>query len=232
MENNNEGARKRIKRKRRHHPRHAISEYDSTARIEAFSDGVIAIILTIMVLELKVPELSEHFTREAFWQAAQHLAPKLIAYAMSFIIVAIFWVNHHNFFHSLVKSDGKLLWYNNFLLFWLSLTPFSTAFLGEHPMQTEAVMIFGFILFMAGVSFPLMGYYAMFTADLLEDTYTPEMRWQVFRGGLPGVGLYATSILVAPYNVWISWGIFFIVPCYYFMPTRILPEAGTPDQPS
>jgi uncharacterized membrane protein len=221
MRRQKEDATQTAKGKRHHHHNYHISEYDSTTRIEAFSDGVIAIIITIMVLELKVPELAEQFTREAFLQAAAHLAPRLIAYAMSFVIVAIFWVNHHNFYHALVKSDGKLLWYNNFLLFWLSLIPFGTAFLGEHPMQMEAIMAFGFIMFMAGVSFPLMGYYAMFKADLIEEYYTPKMRRQVFLIALPGVILYAISILAAPYNVWVSWGIFFIVPSYYFMPIRI-----------
>jgi len=76
---------------------------------------------------------------------------------MIFVIVGIFWVNHHAFFHSLKKSDGKLLWYNNFMLFWMSLIPFCTAFLGEHPRSPEALMVFGGIMTMAGLSFPLMG---------------------------------------------------------------------------
>ncbi len=205
-------------RKRRHRFHHFVSEYPTTARIEAFSDGVIAIIITIMVLELKVPELKENFTREDFWQVGKHLLPKLLAYAMSFVIVAIFWVNHHGFFHSLKKSDGKLLWYNNYLLFWLSLVPFATAFLGEHPQSVEAVTGYGFVLVMSALAFPLIGHYAMFRADLMRDEIPPEIRRKIYRRNYPGVVLYTLSVLLAPLSIWISWAIFFIVPMYYFMP--------------
>jgi len=206
--------------------RHLVSEYPTTTRIEAFSDGVIAIIITIMVLELKVPELAERFTREEFLREGKHLLPKLLAYAMSFVIVAIFWVNHHGFFHNLKKSDGKLLWYNNFLLFWLSLVPFVTAFLGEHPLAVEAVMCYGFVLMMAGLAFPLMGNYAMFRAGLMRDEVSPEMRQKIYRRNYPGVVLYTLSVLSAPLSIWISWAIFFIVPVYYFMPRQFERDGG------
>ena len=203
---------------RRHHP--PVSEYPTTARIEAFSDGVIAIIVTIMVLELHVPQLAEHFTREEFTAALWHMAPKLLAYAMSFLVVAIFWVNHHGFFHSLKKSDGRLLWYNNYMLFWLSLVPFVTALLGEHPRAPEAAMTYGFVLFMAASAFPLLGNYAMFKADLMKDEITQEVRGKIFRRNFPGMAMYLLSVLCAPVAVSISWAFFFIVPLYYFMPRQ------------
>jgi uncharacterized membrane protein len=205
---------------RRHH-KHQLSEYDSTVRIEAFTDGVMAIIITIMVLELRVPQLAEKFTREAFWEAAEHLAPKLIAYAMSFVIVAIYWVNHHDFYHRLVKSDGKLMWYNNFLLFWLSLVPFGTSFLGEHPMQMEALMFFGILLLMSGISFMLMAYYCLFTAYLVDEHLTRAMRWRGLSRNFPGVALYLIAVIAAPFSPWTSWVIFFIVPVYYFLPIQL-----------
>src|SRR5262249_50008098 len=98
-----------------------------TGRIEAFSDGVIAIIITIMVLELKIPEAVGTISAHEFWQSMQELLPKFISYVLSFIVVAIMWVNHHQIMHMIEKSDGKLLWYNVNLLFWMSLIPVSTA---------------------------------------------------------------------------------------------------------
>lgn len=204
--------------RKNHRPHPPLAQFPGTARIEAFSDGVIAIIITIMVLELRVPKLAEAFSHEEFWQEMAGFWPKLMTYAMSFIIVGIFWVNHHGFFHMLKKSDGKLLWYNNFLLFCLSLIPFGTAFLGEHPTSVEAVMIFGGILALGALSFPLMGSYAMFRSDLLHDEISSEDRQANFRRSWPGFVLYLLSVLLAPVSIWISWTIFFIVPLYYFMP--------------
>lgn len=206
-------------KRRRHHP--PMSVFPTTARIEAFSDGVIAIIVTIMVLELKVPQLAEHFTRAEFLHEGQKLLPKLLAYAMSFVIVAIFWVNHHSFFHALKKSDGKLLWYNNFLLFWLSLLPFATAFMGEHPKCVEAIMCYGFVLLMAGLAFLVMGNYVLFKSDLISSEIGEGTKKRIYRRNFPGVILYTTSVLSAPFSIWISWAIFFIVPLYYFLPRQV-----------
>ena len=215
---------KRHRINHRHHP--PVAKYPGTTRIEAFSDGIMAIIITIMVLELRVPKLAASFTRDEFWAEAIHFWPKLLVYAMSFVIVGIFWVNHHGFFHSLQKSDGKLLWYNNLMMFWMSLIPFGTAFLGEHPTSPEAAMIFGGIMTMAAFSFPLMGHYAMFKSDLMHESITPEMKQANLRRSLPGGVLYLVSVLVAPFSVWVSWGIFFIVPLYYFMP-RVFGEENS-----
>jgi uncharacterized membrane protein len=102
-------------------------EHPSTTRLEAFSDGVIAIIVTLLVLEIKVPHL-EAPSWAGFVAALAPLAPKLIGFAFSFFTVAIFWVNHHGFFHRLKHSTWRLLWHNNLLLFCLSIIPFTTAF--------------------------------------------------------------------------------------------------------
>ncbi len=204
---------------RRKHP--PISEWPTTARIEAFSDGVIAIIITIMVLELHVPQLAETFGREEFFKAFEHLWTKLVAYAMSFVIVAIFWVNHHGFFHTLKKSDGKLLWYNNHLLFWLSLVPFVTAFLGEHPDRPEAIIVFGLVMFFAALAFMLMGQYAMFSGNLMHENYPLEIRLKALRRNYPGLVMYFLSVVLAPVSFWISWVFFFLVPVYYFMPRQV-----------
>jgi uncharacterized membrane protein len=117
-------------------------------RLETFSDGVIAIIITIMVLELKVPH-------EANWEVLRPLAPVLLSYFISFIILGIYWNNHHHLFYAVRQVNGAVLWANLHLLFWLSLIPFVTAWTGENNFAALPVALYGCVLLFAGVaSFP------------------------------------------------------------------------------
>ena len=116
------------------------------SRLEAFSDGVIAIIITIMVLELKIPHGSD-------WHSLQNLVPKFISYVISFIYIAIYWNNHHQLLHTVKYVTGSILWSNTHLLFWLSLVPFATAWAGENHFDKLPVAIYSFIMLMAGVSY-------------------------------------------------------------------------------
>ena len=118
-------------------------------RIEAFSDGVIAIIITIMVLELKVPH-------EASFTALSSLLPVFLSYVLSFIYVGIYWNNHHHLFHAVKNVSGPTLWANLHLLFWLSLLPFTTAWMGENHFQLYPVALYGFVLFMAATAYYLL----------------------------------------------------------------------------
>jgi len=115
-------------------------------RLEAFSDGVIAIIITIMVLELKIPHGSD-------WHSLQTLAPKFLSYIISFVYIAIYWSNHHHLLQTLKHVNGSVLWSNTHLLFWLSLVPFATAWAGENHFAELPVAIYSFIMLMAGVSY-------------------------------------------------------------------------------
>jgi len=115
-------------------------------RLEAFSDGVIAIIITIMVLELKIPQGSD-------WASLQKLAPKFISYVISFVYIAIYWNNHHHLLHTVKHVTGSILWANIHLLFWLSLVPFVTAWAGENQFAELPVAIYSFIMLMAGVAY-------------------------------------------------------------------------------
>ena len=110
-----------------------------TNRLEAFSDGVIAVIITIMVLELKVP-------RDTTLTSLRSLAPQFLAYLLSFLVVAIMWVNHHHLLHSARRADARLLWSNNNLLFWMSLVPFVTAYMGNNYRDPRAVGLYGVVL--------------------------------------------------------------------------------------
>jgi uncharacterized membrane protein len=118
-------------------------------RLEAFSDGVLAIIITIMVLEFKTPEGST-------WDDLKPLLPKFLSYALSFIYVGIYWNNHHHMFHIVKKINGKVLWANLHLLFWLSLIPFITGWIGENHTAKFPIMLYGIILLMSGFSFSVL----------------------------------------------------------------------------
>jgi uncharacterized membrane protein len=115
-------------------------------RLEAFSDGVIAIIITIMVLELRAPHSAE-------WSALEPLVPVFLSYVLSFVFVGIYWNNHHHMLHAVHHINGWALWANLHLLFWLSLMPFATAWLGENHFAPSPVALYGVVQFMAGVAY-------------------------------------------------------------------------------
>src|SRR5436190_18763033 len=121
----------------------------TTSRMEAFSDGVIAIIITIMVLELRPP----HDTRI---QALTSLIPVLLSYVMSFVYIGIYWNNHHHLLHAAEHVNGRILWANLHLLFWLSLIPFATAWMGENYFVQWPVVLYGILLLMAAIAYTIL----------------------------------------------------------------------------
>ncbi len=193
----------------------------SNRRIEAFSDGVFAIVVTLLVLDLKVPELPDGVSIADTLTMLQHLIPQFLSFFLSFFIVCIFWVNHHQFFHVLKKSDRKLLWLNNFLLFWLCFVPFPTAFIGRYPTNVVAIVLFGVALFLAASSFSLMTYHALFKGKLVDVHVSRQERVKSQRRSYWGVGLYGIAALIAPLLPYVSIGIYVIVPLLYFSPRKI-----------
>ena len=119
------------------------------SRLEAFSDGVFAIIITIMVLELKVPEGTS-------WAVVKPLLPVFISYILSFVFIAIYWVNHHHLMHTLKRANSTILWANIHLLFWLSLVPFATGWMGVNSFEKVTVAVYGGLLILCGLSFTLL----------------------------------------------------------------------------
>ena len=120
-----------------------------TSRLEAFSDGVMAIIITIMVLELKIPEAPDFYS-------LLEVLPVFVSYLVSFIFIGTYWNGHHHLFQVSEKVNGKVLWANLHLLFWLSLVPFATSWLGEHYRAYAPAVFYGFILFMSGISYNIL----------------------------------------------------------------------------
>src|SRR5688572_6736868 len=140
-------------------------------RLEAFSDGVIAIIITIMVLELKVPHGVE-------FAALRPLLPVFLTYVLSFIYVGIYWNNHHHMLHAAERINGRILWANNHLLFWLSLTPFVTGWLGHHQSAAAPTAAYGVVQLCAAFA-----YWILQTAILAEHGPNSRLARAVGRGG-------------------------------------------------
>jgi uncharacterized membrane protein len=186
-----------------------------TGRLEAFSDGVIAVIITIMVLELKLP-------RDTTEIALLPLLPQFLSYLLSFVVVAIMWVNHHHMLHAARHADARLLWSNNVLLFWMSLVPFVTAFMGNNPHDPRAVAFYGVVLTLCSLSFTLLRWAIM--QHYRDD---PEMYKYHLRTALKNVSsliLYGASIPLAFWDVRASFAIFVFVALSYFLPERKLAD--------
>jgi uncharacterized membrane protein len=176
--------------------------------MEAFSDGVLAIVLTIMVLELKVPHGSN-------WADIQPLIPTFLSYILSFIYIGIYWNNHHHMMHTVHHVTGKILWANLHLLFWLSLVPFTTGWLGENNFQQNPAALYGFNLLMSGVSYFILS--RTIIADHGEDS---PLRTAVGRDwkGKASLVLYAIGIALSFTNHLIAMVIYFGVAVLWFIP--------------
>ena len=188
----------------------------TTTRIESFSDGVIAIVITLLVLDLHVPILALR-SEPALFHALFLLLPKLIVFAFSFLVIAIFWVNHDRFFSLIEKSDRALLWNNIFLLFWISLIPFPTALLGTYPQSPTAVVFYGLVLLMASLAFLWMRHRAL---PLFSEKVSNEILDKQRKRSMMGPLLYALGIFFASFSVYISYVCFVLVPLFYFLPSQ------------
>jgi uncharacterized membrane protein len=185
-----------------------------TGRIEAFSDGVIAIIITIMVLELKAP--AEAFAHGHLDEVVRELGPKLAIYALSYVIVAIMLINHHALIRVAPHASTALYWWNANLLFWMSLIPLSTAVFGEHPLAPLSVAFYGLVLFATAVSFTLLRRCA---TDLGVRAGRVAAQERVFvRKDMIFTLLYGSSVPLTFLSVYASMAIFVVVPAAYFLP--------------
>lgn len=188
-----------------------------TTRIEAFSDGVIAIIITIMVFDLKLQETP---TDKTVWSELIKLAPKFISYAISFLILAIMWVNHHQLFHQIKHTDRKLLWYSIHLLFWMSVVPFGTNFIGSNPWLWQASFFYGIIFFMSALSFSMLRNYVN-NNNLLHDNINKQAHLKIRNKNRIALSIYLLAASMSIISVYISFVLFLVVPAMYFIPEKI-----------
>lgn len=197
---------------------HNTPRIEGTTRVELFSDAVFAIVATLLILEIKVPHLQDPASMAAVLHDVLPLIPRLISFAFSFVVLCIFWVNHHHFFHQLKYADWPLLWHNCNLLFWLCIVPFTSAFAGEHPRTPLVISFYALVLCMAAVAFGLMTRHAFFHADLTGGKIPVELRRKELHRIFPGIIGYAFAAVVAYWLVWLAWIALIVVPLMYFVP--------------
>ena len=185
----------------------------TTSRLEAFSDGVIAIIVTIMVLELRAPSQP---TLPALWK----VAPIFISYGLSFLVVAIMWVNHHHLIHAVRQVTARLLWSNLNLLFWMSLVPFVTDFLGKNYHEPMAVALYGLDLTMCSSAFYLLR--IELVRQHLGNSELVEYHRSIQRKNGLFFLLYLSSAPLAYVSIYASFFVFVLIPALYFLPERRL----------
>jgi uncharacterized membrane protein len=185
-------------------------------RVEAFSDGVIAIIITIMVLELKVPHGTE-------WTALRPLMPVFLSYVLSFVFVGIYWNNHHHLFQAVRHVDGRVLWANLHLLFWLSLIPFVTAWMGENHFAAAPVAAYGAVLMAAGIAYYLL------VRSLVAREGHADLAAALGRDvkGKGSVLCCAAGIPLAFVPPWLSCALYVLVAAWWLLPDRRIERALT-----
>jgi uncharacterized membrane protein len=179
-------------------------------RLEAFSDGVIAILITIMVLELKIPH-------GGGWAALRPVLPVFLTYLLSFVFVGIYWNNHHHMLHMATSIDGRILWANLHLLFWLSLVPFATGWMGENDFAPFPTAAYGLLLFLCGVAYTLLQ--AAIIAHQGPQSRLAAAVGRDLKGKLSAAA-YAVAIPCAFASRWIALAIYVAVSLMWLVPDR------------
>ncbi len=189
----------------------------SKGRLEAFSDGVIAIIITIMVLEMKTPRGADLFALRA-------VMPVFLSYVLSFVFVGIYWNNHHHLLQAVRHVNGRILWANLHLLFWLSLTPFVTRWMGENHFSAWPVALYGAVLLCTGLA------YFMLTRALIahhgQDSPLATALGRDIKGKISLV-VYAVAIPVSLLNAWLACALYVLVAIMWLVPDRRIEDAVT-----
>ena len=182
----------------------------SKGRLEAFSDGVIAILITIMVLELRVPHGAD-------WAALRPLVPVFLTYVLSFVNLGIYWNNHHHMLHATDRINGKILWANLHLLFWLSLIPFVTGWMGENHFAALPTAVYGVVLLLAAVAYTIL-------LQTILAHQGPNSRLAAAIGkdvkGKISLLCYLLAIPLAFVQQWISDGLYVLVALIWLIPDR------------
>ncbi len=184
-------------------------------RLEAFSDGVIAIIITIMVLEIKAQQGGE-------FSDLKPLIPHFISYVFSFIYVGIYWNNHHHMLHTVDKIDGKILWANLYLLFWLSLIPFATAWMGENHFARATMAVYGIVLLMAAIAYNILQKSIINKNgkdSILSKGVGKDMKGKI------SIILYALGIALSFVCEWISAACYILVAIMWLIPDKRIERA-------
>ena len=192
-----------------------------TTRIEAFSDGVFAIIVTLLVLEIHVPQVQGKDISASLAHSLLAMAPKFLTYILSFLIVCIWWVAHHHLFHVLKRSDRGLLWLNSLFLLWLAFIPFPTALMGDFPGERIAVIGYGAVWTLSGVSFTFMRYYAFYWAKLVDEKIDRCLLKSAMLKSVLNPILSSIAVLLAFVDTRLAIVLYIILPLMFFTPGKL-----------
>ena len=182
----------------------------SKGRLEAFSDGVIAIIITIMVMEMKAPASAD-------WSALHPMIPVFLSYALSFVFLGIYWNNHHHLFQAVKHVNGTVLWANLHLLFWLSMVPFATAWMGENHFEPSPVALYGFVLLFAAIAYYILAR-TLVTLHGQDSTLAVALGAD-FKGKI-SIVIYVSGILFSYFNPVIANLLYIAVAIMWLVPDK------------
>ena len=188
----------------------------SKTRVETFSDGIFAIIITLLVLEIKVPHIAENGSSAELGKALTGLLPKIISWIISFFTIAVIWVNHHKIFKQIKILDAGIFWWNAVLLLWCTLIPFPTAVLGDYPGNKAAIILYGTVMSLMAASFSFMRLYVISKKAILEET----VDLLLFKKGtrlslLFGPAMYLTGIALGLLHPYLAFTVFIGIPVYF-----------------
>lgn len=193
----------------------------STTRLENFSDGVFAIILTLLAFQFKIPKFTEGIGLMYNFSELLTITPYLLGFIFSFFFIAVFWVNHHSLYHAVKEVNIVLIWYNIHSLFWISMIPFAIAMVGDHPHLPIAAISLGIVLFMASLAAFLLFRYCYIKSKLVDETLSLET---IHKGNIRNIAAIAVTfmgILVAFKWVYLSYCVYFAVVIIFIIPLKM-----------
>ena len=195
--------------------------YFSKARVEAFSDGVFAIIVTLLVLEIKVPHIELDDSGAQLWSALTPLLPKVLSWVLSFLMLCVIWVNQHRIMSQIANITHGIFWLNTVLLLVCSFIPFPTALLGDYPMNPVSSLVFGLVMALMAFAFNLLRWQALHDPNVLKaDVNRIQFRRAAWQAFLFGPVLYGTGALLSFLSPWLSLAVFAFVPFYFILLNR------------
>ncbi|GAB3789118.1 TMEM175 family protein [Spirosoma horti] len=200
--------------------------YFTKVRVEAFSDGVFAIIVTLLVLEIKVPPIHQPESVSELSAALYALVPKLVSWIISFLMVCVIWVNHHRLFNQIANITQGIFWLNALLLLWCSFIPFPTALLGDYLHNPVSILVFGVVMALMSATFTSIRWQAQRKADVLQGSINRAAFKQVTRQSLLfGPLLYSTGAVFGFISPWLALAIYTLIPFYFiFFNTSQVPS--------
>jgi uncharacterized membrane protein len=194
---------------------------ESSKRMEALSDGIFAIVATLLVLEIRLPELQENSTNRELVHSLLKISPSFIAFVFSFLNVGIFWVNHDQIGKTLKYFDNTLTYLNILFLMFISLVPFTTAFVCEYPMNVVPITVYGVVFFFTAVVAVAMYYHIAFRSKLMHDNISKKSRKKIWKRVIMGPVLFLVAIISGFIHVYIPAIIYIITPLLFLILPKI-----------